>query len=207
MRFLAFLLFSLSGMSVAAGVHAGGEGLSAGLVDGPGSHRSARVSLTSTAPLWRADPTLVDNTGLKVRALSVMGDVYLGAETPATQARSGGFRATSGIIIGSPVWGSAALASAKAPLSVDRRIVSPWATGPGLQPDPSWESGTLPYVGVGYSSLASQQGWSFSADLGVVSLSPGKAVRFGRGGVQGLDEVVRDLRLTPVLQLGVSYAF
>lgn len=206
MRVLACQLVSLSVTSIPFIAHAGGEGLSPGVFDGPGSHLSARVSLSATGPLRRGDPTLVESTGLKVRALSVMGDVYLGGDA-SMRARSGGFRATSGIIVGSPVWGSAALASAKAPLSIDRRIVSPWATGPGLQPDPSRESGTVPYVGVGYSSLASQQGWSFSADLGVVSLSPGKAVRLGRGGVQGLDEVVREMRLSPVVQLGVSYSF
>ena len=51
--------------------------------------------------------------------------------------------------------------------------------------------------------------WSFSADLGVVSQSPGNMVRFGKvfSGAQSLDDVVRDMRLAPVVQLGVSYSF
>jgi hypothetical protein len=68
---------------------------------------------------------------------------------------------------------------------------------------------TVPYLGVGYSSLVAKSGWSFTADLGVVSRSPGNVVRLGRvfNGGQSLDEVVRDLRLAPHVQLGVSYSF
>jgi hypothetical protein len=45
--------------------------------------------------------------------------------------------------------------------------------------------------------------------MGMVSRAPGNVVRFGRvfSGNQNLDDVVRDLRLAPVLQLGVTYAF
>jgi hypothetical protein len=38
-----------------------------------------------------------------------------------------------------------------------------------------------------------------------MALNPGSGLRLGRG--QSLDDVVRDMRLTPVLQLGVSYSF
>ena len=70
--------------------------------------------------------------------------------------------------------------------------------------DPS----ALPYVGVGYSGLAGRSGWSFSADFGLMALGAGNAVRLGRSGAyQGLDDLVRELRLTPVLQVGASYAF
>ena len=63
--------------------------------------------------------------------------------------------------------------------------------------------------GIGYSNLSAKSGWHFSADLGVVSQSPGNVVRFGRvfSGAQSLDDVVRDMRLAPVVQLGVSYSF
>ena len=75
--------------------------------------------------------------------------------------------------------------------------------------DASVDSSTVPYIGIGYSNLAGKSGWSFSADLGVVSQSPGSVVRFGRvfGGSQSLDDVIRDMRLAPVVQLGVSYSF
>ena len=75
--------------------------------------------------------------------------------------------------------------------------------------DVSVDSSTVPYIGIGYSNLWPKSGWSFSADLGVVSQSPGNVVRFGRvfGGSQSLDDVIRDMRLAPVVQLGVSYSF
>ena len=37
----------------------------------------------------------------------------------------------------------------------------------------------LPYVGIGYTGLSARGGWGFSADLGVVALTPGSTVRFG----------------------------
>ena len=39
----------------------------------------------------------------------------------------------------------------------------------------------------------------------LIAQSPGGVLRLGRG--QSLDDVVRELRLEPVLQLGVSYSF
>jgi hypothetical protein len=138
-----------------------------------------------------------------------MGDVYFGADGDKLQ--TGGFRATSGVIVGarSSLWGGLATGTGNGLLSVDRRL---FGQSPGLPAnfaDASADSGTLPYVGVGYSSVAARSGWSFSADLGLVSLSPGNAVRLGRvvGGGQNLDDVVHDMRLAPVLQLGVSYSF
>jgi hypothetical protein len=43
----------------------------------------------------------------------------------------------------------------------------------------------------------------------MVVQSPGGALGLGRviGGSQGADELVRELRLAPLLQLGVNYAF
>ena len=83
------------------------------------------------------------------------------------------------------------------------------ARRPGYGTDPVNEtSGTLPYIGIGYSNLSPRSGWSFSADLGLVSLRP--ATRSASAGVfggsQNLDDVVRDMRLTPLVQLGVSYS-
>ena len=42
-----------------------------------------------------------------------------------------------------------------------------------------------------------------------MALNPGGVVRFGRnlGGGQTLEETLRDMRLSPMLQLGVSYSF
>ena len=64
---------------------------------------------------------------------------------------------------------------------------------------------TLPYVGIGYTGLAPRSGWGFSADLGLIAKSPGNSPRIGGG--PSLDDQIRDMRMTPLLQLGVSYAF
>jgi hypothetical protein len=69
---------------------------------------------------------------------------------------------------------------------------------------------TLPYVGVGYSnrwSTGPSTGLSalgISADFGLMAASPRSAVRLGQ---QALDDTLRDLRLAPMLQLGVSYTY
>lgn len=67
-----------------------------------------------------------------------------------------------------------------------------------------------PYLGLGYSSPATWAGFSFSADLGLAAEST-LAASGGLGrasfGVQGADSSRRELRLSPVLQVGVRYAF
>ena len=132
--------------------------------------------------------------------------------SPAPRATSvGGFRATSGLLIGAR---SAWLGGAHSPastglLATDRRLFGASANPFAYAADPSADNATVPYLGIGYSNLSPKSGWHFSADLGVVSQSPGNVVRFGRvfGGSQSLDDVVRDMRLAPVVQLGVSYSF
>jgi hypothetical protein len=46
--------------------------------------------------------------------------------------------------------------------------------------------------------------WGVSADLGLMAASPRSAVRLGQ---QGLDDTLRELRLAPMLQFGVSYTY
>ena len=122
------------------------------------------------------------------------------------------FRATSGLIVGARA--STALSAntgnlAGRAFSVDHRHaawVSPLAA---VDLQPSTELATVPYVGVGYTGLSNKGGWGFSADVGLVALSPRSAVKLGRvlGGGQSLDEVLREMRLSPLVQLGVSYSF
>ena len=187
---------------------AGGEGLSTDADRVPWARFQGRISYAAAAPVAASPVAPGDGTGLQVQGMSLMGDVYFGG----SRTSAGGFRATSGLIYGSrtSLAGMSAMAPASGMLNVDRRVFGATSPGQGYANDPASDSnGTLPYIGVGYSSLASRSGWSFSADLGLVSLSPGNAVRFGRvfGGTQNLDDVVRDMKLTPVVQLGASYSF
>ncbi len=50
-----------------------------------------------------------------------------------------------------------------------------------------------PYIGLGYTGLAPRAGWGFSADLGL--------------GLRGWEGALRQVDLTPMLQLGVRYSF
>ena len=158
----------------------------------------ARLALSQPAPLWRAGFSDSDRQGLQPRSLSVMGD-YLFARSLAEDGRANVLRATSGLVLGArpTLWvgqpgGQAGF------LGIERL--------PSM--DPRGETSPLPYIGVGYSGMGGRSGWSFSADFGLMALGAGNAVRLGRSGnYQGVDDLVRELRLTPVLQVGASYAF
>ncbi len=67
----------------------------------------------------------------------------------------------------------------------------------------------VPYVGLRYTNLPGRTGWGFRTDLGLMALCPQSTVRFGSAlsGGQGIDDVIRDLRLSPLIQIGVSYLF
>ena len=132
---------------------------------------------------------------------------------PALGGRAaGGFRATSGLIVGarssSALSGNTGNLAGRA-FNFDHRHAA-WVS-PLAQVDlqPSTEVAAVPYVGVGYTGLANKGSWGFSADVGLVALSPRSAVKLGRllGGAQSLDEVLRDMRVSPLVQLGVSYSF
>lgn len=149
-------------------------------------------------PAWRAGPTT--DADSRTLSLSLMGDYYFSSGT-------GGFRATSGVIVGgrSTLWAPVPRSATGASFSIDRRLFGAAASAA----NPDTVSDTLPYLGFGYTGLSTGSAWGFSADLGLVALAPRNAVKLGRvfSGAQGLDDLVRDLRLAPVLQLGVSYSF
>ena len=169
-----------------------------------------RVLLGFTAPAGRALSLANQNSAPQADSVSVLGDYYFG---DITRARSfaGGFRATSGVIIGSrsPLWsGQASLSAARGQFGVERQVTGLLPALPSAA-DPAAETGAVPYFGIGYTGLSMRSNWSFSADLGMVARSPGGVVRLGRvfTGSQGVDDLLRELRLAPMLQLGVSYSF
>jgi hypothetical protein len=175
-----------------------------------------RLAFATNTLSLRADDTRGrEFDGTKVSSVTLIGSYYLSPSPPLSQLSFSGLRATSGLMIGqrSPLWGIPGSSSAS--FSVDRRrggggsgsnIAS--ADGPA---DTSATTGSnnTPYVGIGYTGLGGKGNWGFSADLGIISLSPGSIVRLGRvfNGSQNLDDMVRDLRFAPVVQLGISYSF
>jgi hypothetical protein len=142
----------------------------------------------------------------RLGAATVLGDYYFGRSS-VREGEAGGFRATSGVFLGSRlgIWGGHAQAALSGSLiSIERHSFSLLAADGASQ-----EANTVPYLGLGYSGVSLKGGWGFSADVGLMALNPGNAVRLGRvfGGGQSLDSVLRDLTLSPTLQLGVSYQF
>lgn len=129
--------------------------------------------------------------------------------------RAGGLRASGGMI---GVSRRTALGAAANQESTrwDTGLGSSWISGstaPALQAS----SVSVPYAGVSYTHAGSLAGegrlasssWSFNVDLGVMALAPRSSVRLGSSITpqDRLDETLRSLKLSPLLQLGVSYSF
>jgi hypothetical protein len=168
-----------------------------------------RLALGTHSPLFPRDTMNADSHAPNVRAATLLGDYYFARSLRSTGTGSG-FRATSGVFLGSR---STSLLSTgptvglgRRAFSVDRRslggISPPGVDGPADQ-------AAVPYVGLGYTGASSKTGWGFSADFGLMALAPGSAVKLGRGstGGQSLDDALREMRLSPLVQLGVSYSF
>jgi hypothetical protein len=180
-----------------------------------GAHAADEVPGTGLKAGWQArlggpDRSLAE-PGLQRESLSLFGDYYFSTTgIAAMPSLRGGFRATGGVFVG-PRSGLGLAAPAAWP-----GLTAPTATrGFGLSvpealraPSASGDSSSVPYVGVGYSGLkalrATGGGWAFSADLGVMALQPRSAVRLGQRPVQ---DTLRELQFSPLLQVGASYTF
>jgi hypothetical protein len=212
MRPVPWICVAVAAALATVEARADGDGLSANADRFAWAGFQSRIALAPGAPGWRTDFAPTERTGLQVgSSLGLLGDVYFGgAKAAAGGAPTNGFRATSGLLIGarSPLLGGSTTPTSGGLYASNRRLFGASASSLATT-DASVDSSTVPYIGIGYSNLAAKSGWSFSADLGVVSQSPGSVVRFGRvfGGSQSLDDVIRDMRLAPVVQLGVSYSF
>ena len=139
----------------------------------------------------------------------LVGDYYWSELRLGRSGSVGGFRATSGLLLGhgSLAQGAPALAAGQAAsLGPPRnaRLAHPMVVGDGVAE--SWAA--VPYIGIGYSGASLRGGWGFTADVGLAGSAGGlRPKRDGVLGNQGLDDLVRELRLRPVLQFGASYAF
>jgi hypothetical protein len=163
----------------------------------------------------------VSEPGTAPRA-QLFGDYYLTGPGFGQGNIAGGLRITSGLVIG-PVGGqvSGPAGGPAAGLTGGPRRATPslpplrlgeGPRGPNslrLGPDTDSSRVALPYLGLGYTSLSARDGWGFSADIGLGGIAPGERLRLGGSGPTAaqVENVLNNLRLTPVLQLGVSYAF
>ncbi len=191
-----------------------GDGLSVDATDKAWPRWQARIALGVSPGVWRADSAAFNTSVSRLSGLSVMGDYYFWNPSSATRpATSSGFRATSGLIVGSrsSAYLSGPVVNAGAAgLSVRSLGAQPTRSAlAGSNADVGSDaSGATPYVGMGYTGASLKGGWGFSADIGLMALNPGSAVKLGRVlSGQSLDDTLREMRLSPLLQLGVSYSF
>jgi len=134
----------------------------------------------------------------------LLGDYYLTGPGFGGAEVSGGLRVTSGLSFG-PREATMALPAARLGDGLRWGPLEP-ATLPSERPGAQV---ALPYIGLGYTSLSAREGWGLSADIGLGGLRSGERVRFGAGNPTAaqFEDVLNSLRLAPVIQLGVSYAF
>jgi hypothetical protein len=194
---LACLLF-------AASVAQAQSGLRVGSSDAAGQEPSWQARFGAST----GTSSINAGTRWQLSAGQLLGDYYWSGLRPTWAGQSGGFRATSGVLFGprSLALGTPALGLPQGPgLTLSH---STWLSpGPGdaLSAE-SWSP--LPYFGIGYSGISLRGGWGFTADLGLIGTTGGLRARpDGPLGVQGVDELLRELRLVPVLRIGAGYAF
>lgn len=157
-----------------------------------------------------AAPLASTDGAARISGASLLGDYYFG-RTALHDGDVSGIRATSGVYLGSRLgmWGgTGAQGLSSAAFSVETQTFGLASAVIGPSNDTA-DSGAVPYFGLGYSGSSAKSGWGFSADLGLLALNPSGAVRFGRslGAGQSLEDTLREMRLSPVLQLGASYSF
>lgn len=165
--------------------------------------RLQAVPLT-TQPLRLGETYAASLTPRQPWAASLTGDYYFSSALLAgTQPRSG-FRASSALLIR-----ESGISLADVALSSRSAAAFGRPAGLVLGDAHAYSISTLPYVGIGYSDMSLKTGWGFWADVGLVVQSPGNALGLGRvlSGTQGVDELLRELRMAPMLQLGVNYSF
>jgi hypothetical protein len=160
------------------------------LNDGPASNAGMRYS------------------GSRLLSANLLGDYYL-TSSGLTGVR-GGLRATGGVLMGSDTLlhghGLALDASTVQlgqHLSVGLRSLSGLSASQDINDPVSSTS----YLGVGYSGQSLRGGWGFSADLGLISGTALGGLRLGSNNAQSVEDVLRNLRYKPVLQLGLTYSY
>jgi hypothetical protein len=173
----------------------------------------AADGLTVPQSAWQPWQTRVSlggyDTSPRPMVASLLSDYYFKGLRFGSTAASGGFRATSGLMLGA---GSSLLGATGVPqrLNGELSLGRVSLTSSGRPGSDGWDAGTtMPYVGIGYTGLAAAGRWGFTADFGVVAQSPSGTVQLGRAlfGSQPVDDALRSLRLAPVVQFGVRYSF
>jgi hypothetical protein len=190
----------LSAALIAATAPAGAQGLTLDDNAAFGPRLQARIGLNTSGA-----PSEGGSTSWQQQAGVVLGDYYFSRARLGQGQISSGFRATSGVLLGqrSIAIGTPALSHGPGLGLTTLRQSRPAMPGLEVAGEP-WTA--VPYVGIGWSGASLRGGWGVSADFGFAARS------YGSGGLritgsQSLDDLLRELRLTPMVQVGVSYAF
>jgi hypothetical protein len=210
------ILNSVAAMALAcaAGTAAADSGLR---VDGAGgfwygtqTRLSVHAVRADTTPLRLGYQASAGLSSIAPMAAALSGDYYFSKDLADATLPRTGFRASSVLLIRQPgislsdlAWSSRAASSFGTPHFVALPSLSPLI-------DPSADNASaMPYLGIGYSDISLKTGWGFWADIGLVVQSPANALGLGRvmTGTQGVEDLIRELRMAPMVQLGVSYSF
>lgn len=154
------------------------DGLSVPRPPETSAHWQARLEFETALPRPGWSPLDLGHGALQ-RSARLFGDYHLDA---LRFGHTGGLRLTSGLVL-------------------NQRIVSAATDGDAVS---AW-----PYLGIGYSGAGQRGDWGFSADVGMAAQSLGAAARLGRvlNGGLSVGDALRDLRLQPMVRLGVTYNF
>ena len=157
------------------------------------SLQSASVSPLALTPLYGG--------GVPQRSLqgaTVLGDYYF------AKPSFGGFRASGGLLFGSQAGAPLAsvAAGSRLSLAVNGANLPPLGAGPDAP-------NAVTYFGLGFTGGSWRSGLSVTADVGMVAERLGAAAGDGRAlfGTQGAENALREMRLSPMLQLGLRYTF
>lgn len=191
---LALCLLGLAGAAAAA------QGLAAPAAENLWPQWQARITLMTSAGSSLALAPLADSGAAPqgLRGGALLGDFIFAAPAYGRFRASGGLM--NGHLGGLPLFSAGA--NSRLGVSVQRSALASWAPGAESRT-------TLPYLGLGFSGGAGLDGLAFSADVGMVAERPEAAANLGRAlfGNQGLERSLRELRLSPVMQLALRYTF
>ena len=197
---LSMGLFSVAATAAVAAFTAhAADGLVAPAAETLWPQWQARITVLTAASSSLATAGL--DSGSAPRGLqggALLGDYYF-----ALPALSG-FRASGGLLSGG--LGGLPLFSANAGPRLGLSVVG--SNSPANQPGAEGPA-TVPYLGLGFTGALWRTGLAITADVGVVAERPTAAAGLGRAvfGTQGAERSMRELRLAPVMQLGMRYTF
>jgi len=147
--------------------------------------------------------------GSRMLSANLLGDYYLTGS--GLGGVRGGLRATGGVLLGplSMAQTGAGLALGASSTQLGQHVAVGQRSLSLLSPSPELNepNSSVSYLGIGYTGHALRSGISFSADLGLFNGSSLTGPRLGRSHALGMEDVLRDMRYKPVLQLGLSYSY